>query len=965
MRASPESIFKSKVVRIEENRYRLPNYWEDLESGSCSRDNAEVVRSVGILTHEKDVQLHKTFIAANYLAPPVLLQPKHLRQMLDMLLMSIESDLFVIDTASNCFIITNVNVALENVLEGTLKSFLREFVEPASNIYRLKLIQNRLDSNPNMKAFVTNTVMLQTLNEYLHFVNKSIMETDKTLTLLEYHHVLSNMLHESNFIYSLYSSMYPLVVLPGDAEKTQPTDRLNLDLIYKICNNTCLYGQGYNNIVKTILQDMCQVLYKWIIEILFINGEPERLLTTMNIVYRRDKNHNFIFENVPHILKKTMNSLIQCAQVLSLLKRYDMDLFRILVSWNMKTTITYDSAMLTSDTRMLESVYKKAVTGVEEYFMKIEIERQERKIKKMQESLNRLKIMKERIESEQLEKLKLKEIENFKRAQLQHFLDEQIAEKRLRNAYEKEIEKEKEKSLIYDRVLKEQKAEKEKMLKEIEGLGRGVDDEIEKAVIKDNLEKIQLNEDDEEDGEEQDEERKEGSEASQGLVENKMRLEEFINPLDADQLKVSIEDEFEEEFKRSQRESSMQSGSVTSEFTVTTTNPSSVTKTETNSSATVNPIGTPAGNLTGNLLQKPSENSLKVAEAVAQGAFKKPTIQRNLPSLTTLATAADQNAQNLVQADSRNQSIASEKENSETSIQIKVQRDSEAVSQKSSVRDGVLADLSKLPIDQKFSKKVAPQISSGMLLEPLPLQAVRTKSSRLTDSEIADVQPHTPRRPKHSPEDQSSALGKSSKQKLSHSRTDKKLRPVREGEFNVNLKEMQNLTNSNLIGILKSKIQPKEDEAGPGEVLEEPQEEPVAEPDEEGLFVEIENCDPPVDIMVDWWINRVVFMQAKLANQTIIQLLFQKHNLFDVLAHLKSVFLCERGDIASEFMESIFTYDSRIDRFGIMNANSSFQAYESPKCPEVKFKLQLKPETDLEYVSCIGNANGVSHLVYR
>lgn len=105
---------------------------------------------------------------------------------------------------------------------------------------------------------------------------------------------------------------------------------------------------------------------------------------------------------------------------------------------------------------------------------------------------------------------------------------------------------------------------------------------------------------------------------------------------------------------------------------------------------------------------------------------------------------------------------------------------------------------------------------------------------------------------------------------------------------------------------------------------------------------------PPVDIMFEFWINKIVKMQARLTNRAIISLLFDKYKFIDILEHFKKVFFCERGDLASDLTEEIFSSESIMDKFNIMNINSLFQSFQSEKLPEVRFKLSLKKDASLE-----------------
>lgn len=105
---------------------------------------------------------------------------------------------------------------------------------------------------------------------------------------------------------------------------------------------------------------------------------------------------------------------------------------------------------------------------------------------------------------------------------------------------------------------------------------------------------------------------------------------------------------------------------------------------------------------------------------------------------------------------------------------------------------------------------------------------------------------------------------------------------------------------------------------------------------------------PPVDIMFDFWINKIVMMQANLTNRAMISLLFGKYKFIEILEHFKKVFFCLRGDLASDLIEEIFSQTSMMNKFNINNISTLFKMFESEKLPEVKFKLSLKREESID-----------------
>ena len=105
---------------------------------------------------------------------------------------------------------------------------------------------------------------------------------------------------------------------------------------------------------------------------------------------------------------------------------------------------------------------------------------------------------------------------------------------------------------------------------------------------------------------------------------------------------------------------------------------------------------------------------------------------------------------------------------------------------------------------------------------------------------------------------------------------------------------------------------------------------------------------PPIDIMFEFWINKIVKMQASLTNRAIISLLFDKYRFVDVLEHFKKIFFGQRGDLLGDITEEIFDIDSVMNLFSVMNINTLFKAFESEKLQEIKFKLTLKKDANIE-----------------
>lgn len=123
---------------------------------------------------------------------------------------------------------------------------------------------------------------------------------------------------------------------------------------------------------------------------------------------------------------------------------------------------------------------------------------------------------------------------------------------------------------------------------------------------------------------------------------------------------------------------------------------------------------------------------------------------------------------------------------------------------------------------------------------------------------------------------------------------------------------------------------------------------------------------PPVDIMVDFWVNKIVKMQASLTSRAIISLLFDKYKFLDVLEHFKKVFFCERGDLASDLTEEVYSEESVMNKFSLNNMNTLFKSFENDKLPDVKFKLSLKREETIDsyltVLTPVGFSNKLSEI---
>ena len=498
--------FHELVKKLNEE-YRHPSYWEDINN---PRQKDRSIKGYGVITPDSEEEfklLLEKHVVSQWNAKPQLIDEKYYRKSIDLLMMSIDSSLFTLDKSQGVFIMNNrgntsahISGKLSIIPEKCTASYLESYLDKASKLYQLKLVKQFLNQS-KLHSSVTNQILLQILNEYLSFINKSLLEIPEETTLLEYYHTLQDLLNEIDFIHSIYLSNQPPLFtvtrvskedrdrLPQDHQFSLKSDAENINMLYRL---SCDIYHTHNTsfIVKHLWREILLYLGKMINSMLFTNPKIDIITSSLKISYHKDSQGNYTFKQTPELLKRTMNPLFLATQSLSLLKNYEPDIFNILVSWYTFIPISWDRVILEESIQKAKKAYRSAEKKLEEVFIRVELGRQGGELQKMVNRLERLRKMKEKIENERIDRLRMKEIENFKRMQLQHFLEEQMAEKKMKNQYEKQLQLEMEKDIMYDRILKEQKAEKDKLLKEIEGLGRGIDDEIEKAVIQETLDRI-------------------------------------------------------------------------------------------------------------------------------------------------------------------------------------------------------------------------------------------------------------------------------------------------------------------------------------------------------------------------------------------------------------------------------------------------------------------------------------------
>jgi hypothetical protein len=178
-----------------------------------------------------------------------------------------------------------------------------------------------------------------------------------------------------------------------------------------------------------------------------INELEEKL----GILNSKDSDYNFIFSNVPEILEKSINDVMYCAQNISMLKASDEELYRIMIG-KAKSSIMSEGLNFVgfgsedqNDLDQHEDVegilelvvnpnnlaeYQKKVNNrflriegrIRDLFLERKIKSDRRRLELLKEKLTRLKKMKLQVEMQKEQKHRMRELEKFKRAQLNNIM---------------------------------------------------------------------------------------------------------------------------------------------------------------------------------------------------------------------------------------------------------------------------------------------------------------------------------------------------------------------------------------------------------------------------------------------------------------------------------------------------------------------------------------------------------------
>ena len=117
---------------------------------------------------------------------------------------------------------------------------------------------------------------------------------------------------------------------------------------------------------------------------------------------------------------------------------------------------------------------------------------------------------------------------------------------------------------------------------------------------------------------------------------------------------------------------------------------------------------------------------------------------------------------------------------------------------------------------------------------------------------------------------------------------------------------------------------------------------------------------PPISVIFDLCINKAIETQANLTSKVLLELLFDRYKVFNVLRYFKTVFLTERGDISDQLAENLYDYSSNLNINSLLNINFLFQEYEksdSISLPyNIKFDITVQKKQGLGEKSALNTA---------
>lgn len=728
---------------------RKPNarFWENVNNNPIPNEIGMLLLTPSRL-QQLDTKVRERFMSP-WGNPEQTVDESYCFMAIKMLLLGTPGELFHLNRETEEFEMQPKTFRTNKLSSAALKALLSSFLKPATIFHQLRVLLKLLEQR-DLKNKRLCKGLLFLLSEYTEHVHSQLLLIPSSQSLLSVRTHLAPLFREAATLHAVAMSgrELPLVDLPSD--------RTVLKVLADLCAVAGEKGV-VRNLVRKVLLELCAVVQY----IIFRTPEPVQFMENLEAKYNKDLQGNFVFSNAPKLVEGLLPDIFQATQALALVQRYAPQLSSLMVAWGgsehtLVPLTTNRKTLEVAYARVMEK-YTKAVLSLEEYFLGVEVQRQREMLGALEQKVQRLRLLKKQVESEQHEKQRIRQMEAFKRMQLEQFLNVQIEEKKTREVYSKQIKVEAEREDLLNRILKEQRDEKIKLLKEIESLGKNIDDEIEKAAIAAALQKYKI-----------DEQAKEVAEKSE--LGAKVELSET----EESNLGAKIEIESSK-------------------------------------------------------MQTEEQNSQMDAESVQEP--ENPLIENNLHELKELAEGARDELMQVMNAQ-----IA------EKDVQLQTEPKSPTKKKKGAKTLGV--------------EQEDPDTSSEEELVP----AKPTKINQI-DTEA--------------------------------------------------LKSNGTLS--------KMEIEIAEFEHWPSWPA------------------------PPLSVVVSWWLGRIVNLQERITNKAVIGLLFQEHKLWEILSHLKNIFLCKRGDLVDAFLDEIYQDGCAFSRSGISHIDSCFQAFESRKFPEARFRLTLSP----------------------
>ena len=576
------------------------------------------------------------------------------------------------------------------------------------------------------------------------------------------------------------------------------TDSENLDFIYNMLQALHRSGDCVD-IVNYIMEESLRPIIQTLNYIVFVEPDSTKLHTNLKMSISKNEEYDFICMNVPNILRKCILNVLLTAQNLTMLRSSDPDVYNVFVGWSCKLELLFTRKDASLYLMRAQLAFDGVVEKLKDLMTRREIEENEKMLQGLRDRLFKLQTLKMRVEQEKEQKQRIKQMEIFKRAQLQSYLQSQIIEGRVKKAMELELEKEFEKSLLIDAELRAKKQERDKILEEIRKLGSNIDAEIDDIILenerKSELEKLEV------------------GGVSGGVGDG-------IEGVEGDGGVDELGDVDLNEFERSKR------------------------------------------------IYKRYEVS-----QVFEGG-----------DLAEIEETGSGDANEARDGQEVNQILEEQPEN-----------DSEPKLGSSGAM--VIEDESG-----QNTQENGPGEHQGSINNPASTSSKSNITSKPEKKNLAN---------------------KHSKKAL--------MRKLKDKDYDINLKDIKN---SNRMFKLPEKLNKWMDHKKKREKILESNKSLL----ESLAFGAL---DPPLSVMFNLCIDKVIARQAELTNSIVLQLIYEKYKLLDVLYHFKNIFMCGRGDYALEYMDWVYNERGEVDRFHVRSLGTVFENFADEKLPDVRFKFEI------------------------